>query len=246
MKISLSVESYKGVDGSSLSTTRCEQLVQVYEMLEQLGDLNITYYDIQEEAHKRNLFGNTNEKSAIRTFFPLLKKLGFVDYEGTFLASKCFTKLGVQFVLVCRALFNVSDDTPNKDELITHLISIKQNAQKEGLLRMFNNPEYKNHNMWIALKLLKELPILNWNDFLFALHCIEEDLSLEDAINKIRQNKKEIDEIEFVNEKGDKLPNTCYSYLRSFLEESGLIQKVSTNESKLTNPSDKIFTQIIL
>ena len=42
MKISLSVESYKGVDGSSLSTTRCEQLVQVYEMLEQLGDLNIT------------------------------------------------------------------------------------------------------------------------------------------------------------------------------------------------------------
>ncbi len=100
--------------------------------------------------------------------------------------------------------------------------------------------------MWIALKLLKELPILNWNEFLFALHCIEEDLSLEDAINKIRQNKKEIDEIEFVNEKGDKLPNTCYSYLRSFLEESGLIQKVSTNESKLTNPSDKIFTQIIL
>ena len=48
MKIYLSVESYKGVDGSSLSTTRCEQLVQVYEMLEQLGDLNITYYDIQE------------------------------------------------------------------------------------------------------------------------------------------------------------------------------------------------------
>lgn len=93
MKISLSVESYKGVDGSSLSTTRCEQLVQVYEMLEQLGDLNITYYDIQEEAHKRNLFGNTNEKSAIRTFFPLLKKLGFVDYEGTFFGKQVFYKV---------------------------------------------------------------------------------------------------------------------------------------------------------
>ena len=64
------------------------------------------------------------------------------------------------------------------------------------------------------------------------------DLANLDAASK--------EHIEFVNEKGDKLPNTCYSYLRSFLEESGLIQKVSTNESKLTNPSDKIFTQIIL
>mgnify|MGYP006995755539 CR=1 FL=1 len=34
MNITLSVETYKGVDGSSLSSTRCDQIVQVYEMLE--------------------------------------------------------------------------------------------------------------------------------------------------------------------------------------------------------------------
>ena len=37
MRISLPVESYKGVDGSSLSPTRCSQIVQVYEMLEEFG-----------------------------------------------------------------------------------------------------------------------------------------------------------------------------------------------------------------
>ena len=37
MKISLSVETYKGVDGSSLSKARCNQIIKVYEMLEQFG-----------------------------------------------------------------------------------------------------------------------------------------------------------------------------------------------------------------
>ena len=48
----------------------------------------------------------------------------------------------------------------------------------------------------------------------------------------------------FVNEEGGKLPNTCYSYIRSFLEEAGIIKKVSSKESELLNPSDKIFTII--
>lgn len=42
MKIPLSVESYKGVDGSSLSPTRCSQIVKVYEMLEEFGDESIS------------------------------------------------------------------------------------------------------------------------------------------------------------------------------------------------------------
>lgn len=37
MRIKLSIDSYKGVDGSSLSPTRCSQMVQVYEMLEEMG-----------------------------------------------------------------------------------------------------------------------------------------------------------------------------------------------------------------
>lgn len=73
MNITLSVETYKGVDGSSLSSTRCDQIVQVYEMLELFGSKSLTYIDIQEEAQKRKLFGETNAKSAIRTFFPLLE-----------------------------------------------------------------------------------------------------------------------------------------------------------------------------
>ena len=151
MNIVLSVESYKGVDGSSLSPTRCLQMVQVYEMLEEMGASLTSYVGIQEEAARKKLFGKNKAKSAIRTFFPLLKKLDFVDYDGTFAANMCFTELGTQFVLACRALENVTDDTPHKDEIISRLKSIKRNAQQKGLVNMYHDPEWKSHNMWVAL-----------------------------------------------------------------------------------------------
>lgn len=244
MKISLDVESYKGVDGSSLSNTRCSQIVLVYDMLENMGTKTTSYLNIQEEAEKRNLFGSTKAKSAIRTFFPLLKKLDFVSYDGFFSANKCFTELGSQFVLACRALENVTENTPHKKEIISLLESIKKNAQKNGLIKMFNNPEWQNHNIWIALRLLKELKIINWNEFLYTLHCIEDGKTIDDAIKTIKENKQKIDKIEFVNESGNPLPNTCYSYIRSLLEEAGLINKVSSLESKLSDEAEMFFSQI--
>lgn len=244
MNVVLSVESYKGVDGSSLSPKRCSQMVQVYEMLEEMGTKLTSYVDIQEEAARRKLFGETKAKSAIRTFFPLLKKLDFVDYDGTFAANMCFTELGTQFVLACRALENVTDETPHKDEIIARLKNIKKNAQRKGLINMYNDPEWKSHNMWIALRLLKELRILHWNEFLYTLHYIEIGKTIEEAIARIKEDKRKIDSIIFFNEEGDILPNTCYSYLRSFLEEAGLIAKVSPLESKRLDDADLFYSQI--
>lgn len=226
MNITLTVDTYKGVDGSSLSSIRCNQIVQVYEMLEHLGGKLLTYIDIQEEAQKQQLFGETNAKSAIRTFFPLLKKIGFVNYDDEFRANECFTELGILFVLACRAISNVSEKMPHKDIILERLVNIKQCAQKQGLVAMYLNKEYENHNMWVALKLLKTFSVMNWNFFLYALHCLETGLSVDEAIGEIRKVKDKIDEIKFVNEEGEKLPNTCYSYIRSFLEEAGVIKRL--------------------
>ena len=246
MEISLSVDCYKGVDGSSLSPTRCSQMIQVFEMLEEMGDTLTSYVDIQEIAYRRKLFGKTQAKSAIRTFFPLLKKIHFVEYEGHFSANKCFTELGTQFVLACRALSNVTDDTPSKDEIILRLERIKQNAQKQGLINMYNDPEWKSHNIWVALKLLKEFKTLHWNEFLYTLSRIQLGETIEDSITKIKKNRANIESIIFLNEDEEVLPNTCYSYLRSFLEEAGLITKVSSMKSKLLESSDVFFSQINL
>lgn len=241
MKISLSVDTYKGVDGSSLSPTRCNQIVKVYEMLEEFGSEPISYVKIQELAESRKLFGSTAAKSAIRTFFPLLKKLDFVNYDGEFPANKCFTELGTQFILACRALCNITDKTKNKDDVKAKLINIKHSIQKQGLLNMHSNSNYQKHNMWLVLKLFQRFRVIHWNEFLYMLHCMEYGKSVEESLTEISQLKNEIEEYEYVNEKGDSLPNTCYSYLRSLLLETGLIENLSSSISTVTEDADEFF-----
>lgn len=241
MKIPLSVDTYKGVDGSSLSPTRCGQIVKVYEMLEEFGNETITYVGIQELAESMRLFGSTAAKSAIRTFFPLLKKLDFVNYEGEFPANKCFTETGTKFVLVCRAIDNVADENKDNKSVIKHLVHIKQSVQKQGLVNMYNNPAYEGHNMWIALKLLQRFRVIHWNEFLYMLYCKENGKAIEDSLNEVAKLKNEIEDFEFVNEKETILPNTCYSYLRSFLIEAGLIENLNSSISTLTDEADEFF-----
>lgn len=244
MKVKLAVICYKGVDGSSLSETRCFQIVQVYEMLNNMGNESINYLTIQEKAERLNLFQKAGAKSAIRTFFPLLKKLQFVNYEGYFPACKCFTELGTQFVLASRALFNVSNDLPNREEIIKKIKSIKCNAQKQGLLNMYQNPECKKHNIWIALRLFFEFRMINWNEFLYAIYRKHDNIPIDKIIHEIGENMDVINTYEFTNEKGDPLPNTCFAYIRSFLEETELISKISTKESVTTDSFDEFYSQL--
>ena len=241
MKLKLNKEIYNA-DGSSLSQTRCNQIVLVFEMLEKIGAKVISYIDIQEEAEKNKLFGSTKAKNAIRTFFPLLKKINFVKYEDSFPANKCFTELGRQFVLACRALKNVTEQTPNRELVAQRLSQIKQNAQKQGLINMNKNPEFANHNIWLALKLLKEFQPFDWSCFLYALHLKENNRSIEEIIMEIKTTTINLKDIEYVSEKGKPLPNTCYSYIRSFLEEADVID----SNSNLKPGANLFYSQITI
>ncbi len=247
MNVTLSLDSYKGVDGSSLSETRCNQIVKVYEMLEDMGGKMISYHDIQEEAENRKLFGSTNAKSAIRTFFPLLRKLNFVDYdEMRFPANVCFKSLGIQFVLVCRSLKNLGDNSTNKLELENKLLRIKRNIIKLGIIKMHDNGNYKSHNVWIALKLFEKLNYVYWSEFLYTLHCLEEQFSIEKAVDKILSNREQIKTISFISESGDLLPTTCYTYIRGLLTEAGIIDNIDSVQSKINDEGVEFLKELNL
>lgn len=244
MKLFLDKNCYKGVDGSSLSEMRCLQILSVYEMLEDIGSPTITYIQLQEIAEEKNLFGETKAKSAIRTIFPLLAKLGFVNYEYPFPANKCFTELGRKFVLSVRILNNLNDNTPNKEEILVKTNSIKENCIVLGLINFYHLEECQDNNIWIALRLLKKFEMIHWNYFLYAIYYLYEGKALEDIIADIRNDEFRVKEIEFLNSDGDVLPNTCYSYIRALLTEAGMIEAVSKSESKLTKNAYNFFNII--
>jgi hypothetical protein len=138
----------------------------------------------------------------------------------------------------------VEDDTPNKDKILEKLDSIIKKCQKQGLINMRLNPLYKNHNMWIAIKLFKEFGIVHWNEFLYTLHCLEIGETEEYAYKKIREDRKKIDNIIFLNEKGENLPDTCYSYIRSYLVEAGLITRITNMEYRVLDSFDNFVSKL--
>ena len=111
---------------------------------------------------------------------------------------------------------------------------------------MYNNPAYKSHNMWLALRLFKRFGIIHWNEYLFLLHCKEVGKTIDESLDEMASLKDRIEDFVFVNDKEEPLQNTCYSYLRSFLLEAGLIENINSSISGVTGEAEEFFHAIQL
>ena len=134
-----------------------------------------------------------------------------------------------------------------EEEWKTYILSSIGNFRSNGVDKKIYNDEQ-------IVNLLNYMDVYNYRK-ITSKNCID--------LMKVSATKKQIkdcniikgdifftpssetpDEIGYVMSIEETLPNTCYSYIRSFLEEAGIIKKVSSKESELVNPSDKIFTII--
>lgn len=221
MIITLKKDSYRGVDGSSLSEDRCQQLVLLYDLSLKLSEKVVTYQKLQIQAEDERLFGETNAPSAIRTFAPLLSKLGFVNYEGSFRADQLFTSNGRLLIHTIRAL-DIATRMGDAN-IIASLLQTKKNIMRLGLHNMYLNPKFASHNMWIAIALLQYVGEVNWPEFGYMVYLIrEQGYSLPEAIEKAEKNRETKVEYEYYKEAGTKLHSTFYCYIRAFLDEAGI------------------------
>lgn len=227
----LVINSYS-TDGSSLSFDRCSQIMLVYDMCQSLGSRLVSYRDIQDKAVENKIFGSAKADSVIRTIFPLLKKIGFVEYPENqeFKANTFFTDLGKSFIKTLIAL-EKAQQLDNK-EAISKIDAARQYHLLIGIDNL-SKSEYRNHNILLALEILRREKIIYWNELLFFLYKLQHGTSLSAAIKEANSNRLENESYEYVNQKGSPIANTAYSYVRSFLIESGIIPDSKGIFSKL-------------
>lgn len=232
----LVINSYS-TDGSSLSSDRCTQIMSVYDLCESMGARLVSYRDIQDEAVAKKIFGSAKADSVIRTIFPLLKKIGFVEYPENleFKANSFFTDLGKSFIKTLIALEKA--EQLGNDEAIAKIDAARQYHLLIGIDNL-SKSEYRNHNILLALEILKREKIIYWNELLFFLHKLQNDTSLTDAIREANSNRLKNETYEYVNQKGSPIANTAYSYVRSFLIEACIIPNSKGMFSKLN--TDKL------
>lgn len=233
------VDQYS-TDGSSLSKERCEQILLVYSLCNSLGNHLVTYRDIQNKADEVKLFGFAKAPSVIRTIFPLLKKLGFVDYSDNseFPAASFFTDLGKAFISSLQALHNANEleDSKEKERAIEKVQSAIEMIMQIGISNL-SASEYKSHNILLAIEILRTEKEIFWNELLYVLQRYKEGQSITQAIDEVKEHRNKNVEFEYVNSEGSKIHNTAYSYVRSFLLEAGIIENTKGFHSKLKNTS---------
>ena len=232
MEITMPVSYYKGSDGSSMTETRCAQTVLLYGMLMGMPDEPTSYKEIQVEAEKQKLYGETKAQNAIRTFFPLLVKLGFTRIYDGIRPKDVFTKEGEDLVIAITAMQKAGHLGDN--DIKEGLIKIYQTLLQRGLVHWFNFGSEKEHNIWLALDLFGKLEVLDWGEFLYAIYLWHKSVNLDDIIREIILNRNNGITYSFINTDGEKLPSTSYCYIRALLEEAGIIEKINPGTDKVT------------
>ncbi len=234
MLVKLKNKTYKGIsDGTSLTDDRCRQILSVYKYTQSLGKRKLNYKQFQHEVANAKLFGGqTVGESAIRTIFPLLSKIGMVDYSKDFYACDLFTDIGSVFMETYSALC-VNEDLDDKalqDEL-DYCLSL---IQQYGLLIMNEQDDYSHHGIWLACSILKEEKEIYWPEFLYILYLTKErSLTLKNSILKVKENRENSVFYEYYNEKNESIANTSYSYIHSYLLEANIVRDIDQKHSQL-------------
>ena len=225
MIVKLKKETYSGADGSSLSNDRCLQIADLYDFW--LTHPGVSYKELQEAAVEESLYSGKAD-SIIRTFCKLLKKLNFVDYDDAL--PFVFTDMGTVFVKTHNALIEAQKE--KNALLISKLSGLKQTIIMGGIEEMSKNSDYDDHPIWVAIGLLNHFDTIDWKEHYYALYLLyQKNLSWDEVVNNISENRARHIEYEVQNTEGEALANTGYSYIRSLLLEAGLI---TNNKHKST------------
>lgn len=236
MAYTLLKKVYDGVDGTNISEFRCDQYLLLMGLCERLGEQEVSYTDIQNEAEKENLFGvTTKAASAVRTICPILNKFGFVrTYQhAKFPANEFFTPAGKMFVKILSALQKSSKLEERIPKLETILTGIKVKAIQLGLLNMtYSQP---NHKIWLIVYALTELGYITKNIYYYMLRAIQEETSVSDAIQQVKTDASAAED-EYLREDGQPMDSTNFGYLVANLKDAGLV--TDSNEKEYIPTSD--------
>lgn len=240
MNLTINKANYKGVDGSSLSDFRCDQIVDLYKYVSSHPKMD--YVSMQNATTNEGLF---KSNSVMRTFCPLLAKLGFVTYGDS--SDFTFTEDGEVFAKILIAIQDcksIENRTTKDEEVLARLQQLKVDTIRLGLLNMHNKPELEYHNLWIVMDLLEKMDYLVWNEFFYAIYLIKEKRkSVEETIQSIYDNRKRSVIYKAYNEKKEPVADTQWNYLKTLLEEANLLSNNDTG-SLLNNEGIEFIKQL--
>lgn len=249
--------------GASFTENTNSVLLKTYDWVCKNSNLKVTYKDLR--THLEDEYG-INENNN-RNIFPLLKNMGFVEYEKniTFDAIDIFTNEGIGYIKTLLFIKDLEEnDTLSDLQKISAIKKCRELLEEiiyNGLKGMFEKNEAKYISPFKEfIMYMLEYKKISKEEYAYFLYERFKSNSLDEALKKIKTNidkyrNKEITfetEVEVRNDnnikaetKQDKRKEaltylTSYGYFTNLLEESGLIEKDRNYYSLISNKQSKI------
>lgn len=242
--------SLSNADSSSFTKTRCNQISNVYDLTCKYTGRVVTYRKIQELAAENKTLGNSEfskTASAIRTIFPIVKKLGLIiDYDKfpEFKSEDFFSNKGKAFVLTHKSLM-LAQEIEN-ESLISKCQEIKAALLRDGICSMLSDKGNNSHNIWIALKTLKNHGEIVWKEFLYIVFLCDQGKNFEEIKEILTNNRVNRVEYKYVSEDNTAVNQTAYSYLKALLTEADIVIDYNKSTSKITKQGKELLNLLTI
>lgn len=242
--------SLSNADSSSFTKKRCNQISNVYDLTCKYTGRVVTYRKIQELATENKILGNSEfskTASAIRTIFPIVKKLGMIiDYDKfpEFKSENFFTNKGKAFVLTHKSMM-LAQGIEN-EQLVRECQEIKAALLRDGICTMLSDANNKDHNIWIALRTLNSHGEIVWKEFLYIVFLCDEGKTYDEITEIITNNREKGTEYKYISEDYSTVNQTAYSYLKALLTEAGIIIDYNRSTSKVTKQGKELLNLLTI
>jgi len=217
--------------------------VKLFEFAIQHFSKEYTYASLREEAERLNVLSN----DSIRTFIPIFKGLGYVDYKrnGTFK----FLNDGILFYYIQKSIFIAQDlDDEKRQPVLTLLEDAKLKIVWKGLLHLYKLDDDNSRKFQIIIQLLNKFGQITIQEYLYAVYFSLENNTIDfnDINNAIleRREKENNDEIYSWNRNSGKyepVKETATCYLKDLLRVAELLKDI---DSATISASDNLLAFI--
>lgn len=243
--------------GAMLSKSNNANMLFYLEEAESLGDRQMKFQDFRKLVCEKYHTSSGND----RTVYPLMKNLGFLQYDSWVDCSRFFTKNGKTYARLLKAVSDISEKEDVGDEekaqAIQQICAMMERVVYRGVWIMLTEkpPQEVSYRetMLHLLHYLLQFNSIDKNEFAYFLYGLQKEISSDEFTETIEKYRIGKETLEYTVDVYDKTVNgaqlrkqkkgslTCYGYLMGVLHKAGIVYAPERNMKKFCLNEDKRF-----
>ena len=234
--------------GAMLSESNHESMLCYWEEAETLGDQQMKFQEFRKLVCDKHHTSPGND----RTVYPLLKNLGFLQYDAWMNANHFFTPNGRAYVKLLKGVRDIEQKEDageyERTKALEKLQAMMEKLVYRGVWIMLTEkpPKEVSYRGTILhlLRYLLQFDSIDKMEFAYFLYGLQNGVSREEFADAIHRDRIGEEALEYTVDVYDKTADgiqlrkrkkgslTCYGYLLSLLEKAGIVYAPDGNTKK--------------